>query len=466
MSIPSSIITVNNRDTIVAIATATGPAGVGIIRVSGPDAFAISNPLVRKNVAKQASHTLRRATIQDPLTNEVLDDGLIAVFHAPKTFTGEDIVEFQGHGGSLVLTRVLEAFVQAGARLARPGEFSERAFLNGKLDLIQAEAIADLVTAQSVTAGRAARRHLSGALTQAVEMIAFAIKNALARIEASIDFPEDVGEIDPIIVGGFLESALAQTQKLLQTARYGRSLTEGITVAIIGRPNVGKSSILNYLAGSERAIVSDIPGTTRDVVSESLILGGVPVRILDTAGIRETHDPIEKIGVERSQNALKEADLVLLVRDASSINHISDVSDISDIDKISDIGKISEEEAFLASLPPTLSYLTLWNKSDLCLPNAQSKSREGIAVSCKTGEGFDSLHQAVAQRLGSSLELNDSDVLVTRARQENALREAERHLLEALESLHADLPPEIIAVDTHASIQKLGEITGVTTRRK
>jgi tRNA modification GTPase len=435
--------TISQTDTIVAIATAIGPAGVGIVRLSGSDAFTIAAKLTHKSIDSQPTHTLKRATIYEISTNEVLDDGLVAIFRAPKTFTGENIVEFQGHGGSLVLNRVLDACLSAGARLARPGEFSERAFLNGKLDLTQAEAIADLISARSITAGRAARRHLSGALTQSVESISHAIRNALARIEASIDFPEEVGEIDPELVGSYLQDALNKIQKLLQTAKYGRSLTEGITVAIIGRPNVGKSSLLNYLSGTERAIVSDIPGTTRDIVSESLILGGVPVRLLDTAGIRETLDPIEKIGVERSQNALKDADVILYVRDASE----EDSTKNSAID-----------------IPTNMPLITLWNKSDLAKP--ENLTREGVALSCLTGEGFDALHHEVTKILSGSVNISDSDVLITRARQENSLREAEKSLINAINTLQNNLPPEIIAVDAHASLQHLGEISGITSREE
>jgi tRNA modification GTPase len=381
-------------------------------------------------------------TLYAPSTQEVIDDGLLAVFHAPRSFTGEDVVEFQGHGGALVLGRVLEAFVQAGAQLARPGEFSERAFLSGKLDLTQAEAIADLVAARTLVAQRVARRQLSGALASATEAIATEIRGALARIEASIDFPEDVGEIDSDEVAGFLRRAQQQTERLLQTAPYGKRLTEGVTVAIIGRPNVGKSSLLNQLIGEERAIVSEIPGTTRDVVAESLNLGGIPVRLLDTAGIRETSDPIERIGVTKSEVALADADLVLFVIDTTT-------------------GQTVEDDALLARIPASTPRLILWNKADIARPPVNA-----LGVSCKTGQGIATLHTAAAQALGGSTTVTESEALVTRTRHESALREAQVALQRALETLHQNLPAELIAVDAHAAITSLGAITGVGTREE
>ena len=309
-------------DTIAAIATATGPAGVGIVRLSGPGAFAVADRILGgrgvHTTAAHAGHTLHRVRFRDPRTGEALDDGLIAVFHAPRSLTGEDVVELQGHGGSVTLGRVLAATLAAGARAARPGEFSERAFLNGKMDLAQAEAVADLVAAGTVAAQRAARRQVSGALSQAVRASADAVREALARIEASIDFPEEVGEIDAPVVERSLAQARTDVERLLATAGYGKRLRDGVTVVLAGRPNVGKSSLLNALAGAERAIVTDVPGTTRDVVEETLNLHGLPVRALDTAGIRQTDDPVERIGVDRARRAVEDADVVVAVLDAGA----------------------------------------------------------------------------------------------------------------------------------------------------
>ena len=428
------------RETIAAIATATGPAGIGIVRVSGPDAFAVVTRLVGRTVSRQPTHTLRRATLYDPQTHEPLDEGLLAVFHAPRSFTGEDVVEFQGHGGGITLSRVLAALLAAGARVARPGEFSERAFLNGKLDLAQAEAIADLISARSVAAQRVAQRQLAGALSAQAAAISQDLQEALARVEATIDFPEEVGELVPETVAQPVGRAQARLGALLAGAAYGRRLSEGLTVALTGAPNVGKSSLLNALAGVERAIVTELPGTTRDVLAEELVLAGVPVRVLDTAGLRDTQDPVEKIGVARAYEAVATADVVITVLDATC--------------------------AELPVLPERAGVIAV-NKSDLAAPQLERfPGRAAVAVSARTGAGLDTLARAVIAVATGSIPSEQEAPLVTRARQEDTLRRVLDSLQHAQQTLEDGLPAEFIAVDLHGALATLGELTGATTREE
>jgi tRNA modification GTPase len=427
------------HQTIAAIATASGAAGIGVVRLSGPEAFAIATRVVKRSVAQKPPRVLHRATVYDPQTHEALDDGLLAIFPAPHSFTGESVVEFQGHGGTVTLTQVLAAFLSAGARLARPGEFSERAFHNGKLDLAQAEALADLISARSLAAQRAARRQLSGSLSREASAIAAELEEALARLEATIDFPEDVGELDPETVAAPLSRATVRLERLLAGAAYGRKLTEGLTIALTGAPNVGKSSLLNALAGAERAIVTELPGTTRDILAEELVLTGVPVRVLDTAGLRETEDLVEKIGVARARNAVATADVVVLVVDATA--------------------------AAPPSLPelPHANLVVAVNKSDLAPPHLERFAAcPAVAVSAKTGLGLDALAEAV---IGTSLPASDAPLL-TRARHEDALRRCATQISEAHATLAAGLPAELIAVDVHGALAALGELTGQTTREE
>lgn len=423
-------------DTIAAIATATGAAGVGIVRLSGPKARAIAAQAVRRSLQDQPPRLLKRATVYDPQSEETLDDGLLVHFIGPHSFTGEDVVEFQGHGGTLTLAQVLQAFLTAGARLARPGEFSERAFHNGKLDLAQAEALADLISARSVAAQRAARRQLEGSLSQEAHHIAAELQEALARLEATIDFPEDVGELVPETVEAPLSRAALRLEQLLAGATYGRRLTEGLTIALTGAPNVGKSSLLNALAGAERAIVTELAGTTRDILAEELVLAGVPVRVLDTAGLRETDDPVERIGVARARAAVATADVVIVVVDATRPEPL-----------------VLPEQSFVIAV----------NKSDLAPPALERFApHPAVAISARTGEGLDALAQAV---IGTSVPASDAPLL-TRARHEDALRRAAAQVRDARATLTLGLPAELIAVDTHGALAALGELTGQTTREE
>ena len=443
-------------DTIAAIATASGPAGVGVVRVSGPNAFAIADRVLGRRkgrTAAQSGHTLRRATLRDPRTGETLDDGLIAVFHAPRSLTGENVVEWQGHGGTVTLGRALGAFLAAGARAARPGEFLERAFLNNKLDLSQAEAIADQVSAQTVAAARVARRQAEGALSRAVHEAAGYVKEVLARLEASIDFPDEVGEPDADLLDARLGEAARTIAGLLDGASYGRRLKEGLTVVLAGRPNAGKSSLLNALTGTERAIVTPVPGTTRDVVEEAVNLHGLPVRALDTAGLRETNDPVERIGIERARAAVRDADVIVAVLDALAGPCPND-------DEVVLLGSLAGRAAVVAV-----------NKADAADPAplltqaaALLPSTRAVAVSAVTGAGIAELARAVAESATGGQVAASETVLVTSARHEAALRNAGAALDAARSTLAAGLPPELVAVDAHGALRALGEITGETAR--
>ena len=446
----------DTADTIAAIATASGPAGVGIVRVSGPDAFLVAQILTRrKNVHRQKGHTLRYSPVFEPATGESLDDVLLAVFHAPRSLTGEDVVEIQGHGGDLHLSRLLAATLAAGARAARPGEFSERAFVNGKMDLAQAEAIAALVQAQTGRAERAARRQASGELSRVMETCADDLKEALAHLEASIDFPEEVGEADPDVVDAPLVRAARTIDTLLQTAPFGRRLQTGVSVALTGRPNVGKSSLLNALAGTERAIVSPIPGTTRDVVEEALHVEGIPVRILDTAGLRDSSDAIEQIGVERARRAVSEADVVIAVLEAGAF--------------------LPEEDAVLLRGLSGRAVVVCVNKSDEADPapvlaEARAVLPDAFFVftSAVQNAGLSDLAGAIARAAtgGSSAGIESDALLITSARHEAALQAAQTHLDFARQTLRSGLPLELVAVDVHGTLAALGEITGEAVREE
>lgn len=439
---------VSDADTIAAIATALGPAGVGVVRISGPEAFVIADRVLRPKqpITRANNHLLRYARFYDPDTGEVLDDGLVAIFSLPRSFTGENVVELQGHGGVVNIKRLFAACLRAGARAARPGEFSERAFANGKLDLAQAEAVAALVSAGTEAARRAARRQLGGELSRRVADCRNAVSEALAQIEASIDFPEEVGDIAPLRLDAPLAQGEAILTELLSGAVYGRRLTEGVTVVLTGRPNVGKSSLLNALAGTERAIVTDIPGTTRDVLEEAVSVCGIPVRALDTAGLRETADPVERIGVERARQAVQTADVVVVVLDAQT-------------------GVTNEDRTFLDSLQHR-AFVVAINKSDVADPAPTLAQLEAslpaVPVAARTGAGLSDLAQAIANAATEGQ--TQSDPLVTSARHEHALQTALDSIRRARETLAFGLPPELIAVDGHAALQSLGEITGETAR--
>jgi tRNA modification GTPase len=422
--------------TIAAIASATGPAGVGVVRVSGAAVPAIAEALLGRPPRSRHAHL---ATFHDA-DGSVLDHGLLLHFPAPASYTGEHVLELQGHGNPVLLDALLRRVCQLGARLARPGEFTERAFLNGKLDLTQAEAVADLIAARSASAARAALRSLDGVFSEQVEALLQALIALRVHVEAAIDFPEEEIDFlaDPAIIRQ-LEGARLQLAELLREARRGVRLNDGVRAVIIGRPNAGKSSLLNALAGSARAIVTAIPGTTRDVLRESLSLDGVAVELADTAGLRETDDEIEREGVRRALGELSQADAALLVTDVAH----------ADVDRV-----------LFAELAPGAARLVLINKIDLGaeLPRAEYRGDETwLWLSVKTGAGLDAVRQCLKQLAGA----NDGEgAFSARRRHVLALEHVAVHLQQAATVLTLHRAGELAAEELRQAQQRLGEITG------
>ena len=432
-----------DEDTICALATPPGTGGIGVIRVSGSAAFAIVDRATwRPNhtpCAGWAGYTLHRADIVHP-TGEVIDGVLLAVFHAPRSYTGEDVVEISGHGGPVPLRQILARLMQCGARMARPGEFTQRAFLNGKLDLAQAEAVGDIIAARTEQAHRLARRQSEGRLSTAVTEIREIVLGVLARIEASIDFPEDVGELDTDACLSELASAERRVGVLLATADQGILYREGLKVVLAGRPNVGKSSLLNALLRADRAIVTPVPGTTRDVIEETLNLRGIPLRVVDTAGLRETEDEVEQIGVARTRASLADADIALLILDATA-------------------GETEEDGVLRAALAGR-PHIIVWNKWDL--KPGDDPPAEGVVVSAVTGWNLAALEDALAERALGGNAADTEDTFVTHARHKQALETALARLADARKTLNAALPADFVSIDVRGVLDALGEITGET----
>ena len=453
------------QDTIAAIATPPGEGGIAIIRVSGPDALGIAGRVFRAGRGTDGSpdyagYTVRYGRFVEPEGEQAVDDGLLTVFRAPRSYTGEDTLELSCHGGRATSTRVLELTLRAGARLADPGEFTQRAFLNGRMDLAQAEAVADVIRARTERARRVARRQLDGALSQDIAQIKDELIGILAAIEVTIDFSDEVGELDHGAILERIRVARQRVQRLLRTAERGRILREGLRVAIVGRPNVGKSSLLNKLLRTERAIVTPIAGTTRDLVEESASVGGIPVVFVDTAGIRETQDEVERIGVARAQTAAANADVALLVLDGAA-GVLGDDIVLADQIAASEGGKT----------------LVVLNKSDL-LPLSERHALEQkvkkefpaaftacVSLSAQTGDGLDALEAALVRLAGAeeSGETSDADsVIVASQRHQQALASAHASLTHAEQTTTLQLPGDFIAIDVRGALDQLGLITGET----
>ena len=443
------------HDTIAAIATARGEAGIGIVRVSGPLALPIAADLFRSprpvSPTQLPTHTLTYGHVVDTTASDaVVDEVLLGIMHAPRTYTGEDIVEFNCHGGIVPLTTVLDLVVRRGARLAEPGEFTKRAFLNGRLDLAQAEAVAELIASKTDLSRKIAVDALAGKLSDTVNQLSDRIADLLAEIEASVDFPEE--DLDFMKVETQLECArVVQTDltTLLETAAEGRLISEGVNVAILGKPNVGKSSLLNALVGTARAIVTDIPGTTRDTIEEAVNISGIPLKLFDTAGIRQTDDIVEKEGVQRSKAVLDKAELLLLMFDASQPL------------KGSDLYLLQTAQSHKAILVLNKTDLPVVTTSEALL--AQCPKKRVVETVIPEGKGLNSLKTVICEELlGGELVVGESPI-VTNARHQDALRRAHDGLNYAIASLADGMPPELVAVDLRISLDALGDIVGKTT---
>lgn len=424
----------SGTDTIAAIATAAGAGGIGVVRLSGVRARAIAETVCGRRLKPRHAHYAR---FTDE-TGETLDDGVALYFAAPASYTGEDVVELQGHGSPAVLREVLSRCLALGARIARPGEFSERAFLNGKLDLVQAEAVADLIAAGDARAARAARRSLDGVFSRRVDALADALLRLRVHVEAAIDFADE--PLDTL-GGAALRSGLARAQDdldaLLVEAERGQKLRDGLHAVIVGPPNAGKSSLLNALAGSERAIVSDIAGTTRDLLRETVRVDGVELTLVDTAGLRAGGDAIEREGMRRAESELGRADLAIVVIDGREI----------------DAGRAAVAEA-IVGVPQRLWVL---NKSDLATPPAATGEDE-VWVSARTGAGLDTLHARLRALAGLEADGVDGS-FSARTRQVDALRRARQELVAARQLLDRDRL-ELAAESLRLGHDSLGEITG------
>ena len=428
--------------TIAAIATAAGRGGVGVIRVSGRDLLPLAHA-----ISGGKTPTPRRALYTDffAADSSVLDNGLLLYFPAPHSFTGEDVLELQGHGGPVILNMLLRRCVELGCRLAEPGEFTRRAFLNDKIDLAQAESVVDLIDAQSEAAARSAVKSLKGAFSAEIHRLVDELIQLRMLTEATLDFPEedDVEWLEKAGALARLQQVQQQLDRVLATATQGAMLREGLHVVLIGQPNVGKSSLLNALAGEEIAIVTDIAGTTRDTVREHIVLEGVPLHIIDTAGLRDTEDKVEQIGIERTWQAITRADLALLLVDAAH-------------------GLGEAEQAILAKLPPTLPRLLVHNKIDLSGEKATVTELDGIQtvrVSAKQGTGLEGLRQQILQQVGWQGE--SEGLFLARERHLDAIRRARTELDQARQAYA--VAAELFAEHLRRAQHALSEITGEFT---
>lgn len=439
--------TLTEFDTIAAISTPIGEGGISIVRMSGDAAVEIANKVFKgKNLLKAASHTIHYGHIVDPENSQVIDEVMVSVMLAPKTFTREDIVEINCHGGIVVTNHILQLLLKNGARMAEAGEFTKRAFVNGRIDLTQAESVMDIVRAKTDRARQVAEKQLEGGLLKKIRAMRQQILDTLANVEVNIDYPEyDADTITAKQITEVSNAVIDKIDEMLKTATEGTVLRNGLATAIIGQPNVGKSSLLNYLTKSDTAIVTDVAGTTRDTLEEYVSVKGVPLKLIDTAGIRATNNKVERIGVERSKQALAQADLVLLLLDASQ--------------------KLSSEDLALIKATSHKKRIVILNKTDLGqkVSVEELKKLTGskvIAISILHEKNLALLEQAINELFFSGIENSGDQVMVTNQRQVGLLAKAKKQLQDVIDALASGVPLDIAQIDFTGAWDTLGEITG------
>jgi tRNA modification GTPase len=436
-------------DTIAAISTPVGEGGISVIRVSGPDSIdAVDQIFVTKtSINEAATHTVHYGHIKDTASMERIEEVLVTVMRAPRSFTMEDVVEIGCHGGLVSVKQVLNELLAHGVRLAEPGEFTKRAFLNGRIDLSQAEAVIDLIRAKSDRAFKIALKQVEGSLSQKIKQLRHQLVGLMAHIEVNIDYPEhDIENLTNLYIQDKSSLAIEQVDLLLKAANQGKIIREGIVTAIIGRPNVGKSSLLNALAQENKAIVTEIPGTTRDVIEEYVTINGVPLKLLDTAGIRETSDIVEKIGVERSKAALTDADLILLMLNAGEPLQPDDIDLIAQLKDRKTIIVVNKTD-----LPLHIELPYLYQEV--------AKDRV-VMLSVQENEGIDQLEKAIsALFFNGELESNDF-TYVSNVRHIHLLNQAKASLLDAIDAADNGIPIDLIQIDIRTAWEQLGEIIG------
>ncbi len=429
-------------DTIVALATPLGRSGIGVIRLSGPSSLGIASRLTGK---QDFSPPPRKATLErlvDPADGQVVDTALITYFKTPNSFTGEDVVEIACHGSPVVLRQVVDMCLRFDARLAEPGEFTLRALANGRMNLAQAEAVRDLIDSQTKASARQSARQLEGALSSELQPIKDDLLNIIIVLESALEFVEDdLPEVQTAGLVKALEELADRVGDLASTFKAGRLIREGLRVALVGRPNVGKSSLFNRLIGQERAIVTDIAGTTRDQIHERYTIGDIPISLIDTAGLRDTDDTVEKIGVERSRRTMVDSDIVIVLLDGSE--------------------SLTDEDLRLVDEASRFDHVIAANKSDIATTRPDIPGSHVIHISAKTGEGIDELEKAVVSPYTSS-EPN-AGFLVSDARHHDLLSRCEGEIRGSLALLKGRSSEEIVLLGLHNSLRYLGQITGETT---
>lgn len=441
--------TVTEFDTIAAISTPPGEGAISIVRMSGEEAVSIAQKVFSgKDLTQAKSHTINYGHIVDPKTHEEIDEVMVSLMLAPKTFTREDVVEINCHGGIVATNRILQLLLVNGARLAEPGEFTKRAFLHGRIDLTQAESVMDLIRAKTDRSMKIALNQLDGNLSHLIDSLRKDILDVLAQVEVNIDYPEydDVEEMTTKLLKEKAIEIKQRIEQLLKTASQGKIMREGLATALVGRPNVGKSSLLNHLLHEDKAIVTDVAGTTRDVIEEYVNVSGVPLKLIDTAGIRETDDKVEKIGVERSKKAIEQSDLVLLVLNAAE--------------------SLTKEDLELIRLTNDKKRIIILNKTDLeeRLDRKElakiSENAPVYATSILKNEGVEALEEAISKLFFNGIENSQSTVMVTNARHIALLKKAQNSLDSVLEGISSGMPVDLVQIDMTEAWNLLGKITG------